>query len=247
MGQSVCLVLTRPWVPSLVPQNKENKCVYKQTNFFEPRFKPVCSARSWHLPCDLSSWDFYSGEEPWGEKNGLMPLRGTRRLCYSPSTFQATHRALPQAVITDSMLSLCARESTLAALLLTPCWVLALKLEHTERLPGQPACYAECESREDFCGVGGGGLLPENSRACIYSLDPSSPPSLKGGMETSGEGHRAGWDGFKAAAGSWGGTSSGSLLWVAPASALGDTKPSLFSTKTQMWSVYGYPKEIQWV
>lgn len=84
-----------------------------------------------------------------------MPLWVTRRLCcHSVSTFQAPNRALPLSVIVDSVLSLCDRESMLAALLLTPCLVLALKLGSAQQLPQQLACSAECESQGDFYGGG---------------------------------------------------------------------------------------------
>lgn len=55
----------------------------------------------------------------------------------------------------------------------------------------------EYEGQGDFTGESGGGLLPGNSRACFYNLDPPLLPRLEEGLEASGEGHQADWDGSK--------------------------------------------------
>lgn len=127
----------------------------------------------------------------------------TEIVCHSVSTFQAPNRALPVSVVLDSVLYLCDRESTPAALFLTPCRVLALKLGSAQQL----VCSAECEESGRLLR-GWVGSASRDLRACFDNLDPPLPPSLKGRMEASGEGRWASWDGSKAVAGSWDGNPS---------------------------------------
>lgn len=90
-----------------------------------------------------------------------MPWWVTRRLCYFPSTFQGTNRALPQTVSPDSAISLCQGKhpgSPAPDTLLGPGFEAGLHTAITQTTDNRPAMLS-MRVGETFTGVGRVGVV----------------------------------------------------------------------------------------
>lgn len=147
----------------------------------------ACSSRSWHLPCHLRSWDFYSGEEPWGSEELAVDraecrpslalpwvtwsLRVPPLPCLKPLTRPPTGSDCRQCPISSC------EESMLTALcdnLLGPDFKAGATHSHYPSnwpLPRQPAWDRVQDSGRLLWGKRD-VLFPLNSRTCFYNLDP---------------------------------------------------------------------------
>lgn len=140
----------------------------------------ACSSRSWHLPCHLRSWDFYSVEEPWGceelavDRAECRPSLAlpwvTWSLCVPPlPCFKPLTRPPTGSDCRQRPVSSCEEKHADSPVTDNLLGLRTAIIPATGHYPGnQPR--TEDKTPGDF--YGGRGKFPLNSRTCFYNLDP---------------------------------------------------------------------------